>query len=280
MASIGLLRFVRFEIEQHLLCKRWLLPLPIVLFIAYVRISEVLVRASNFSMSGNAWDALFSVFGNSNIIFFVITLLFLYLVSDLMLETGLDEAILLRLGSRRLWWLGKTLTLGLAVLSYAVITVGIVGVVASFVLPWRSAWSEGALQFPLEFYVAPAALAMPPACAFGQLLLLLILGWFCLGLLVMVVTQFSHHHAWGFVVGVLVLFSGLGALRAGVPPPYSYLFIHQHLLFNLHYLGDAPSASPSVVVSIFYWIGWIVLFLVLGYRLGLRQDFFPQDDRV
>jgi hypothetical protein len=234
-----------------------------VLFIAYVRISEVLVRASNFSMSGNAWDALFSVFGNSNIIFFVITLLFLYLVSDLMLETELDEAILLRLGSRRLWWLGKTLTLGLAVLSYAVIIVGIVGAVASFVLPWRSAWSKGALQFPLEFYVAPAALAMPPACAFGQLLLLLILGWFCLGLLVMVVTQFSHHYA----------------LRAGVPPPYSYLFIHQHLLFNLHYLREASSAPPSVVASVFYWLGWMVLLLALGYRLGLRQDFFPQEHR-
>jgi len=219
-------------------------------------ISGVLIRASNFSMSGNAWDALFSVFGNSNIIFFVITLLFLYLVNDLMLETGLDEAILLRLGSRRLWWLGKTLTLGLAVLSYAVITVGTVGAVASFVLPWQSTWSEGALQFPLEFSVVPAALALSPLYAFGQLLLLLILGWFCLGLLVMVVTQFSHHYAWGFVVGVLVSFSGLGALRADVRPPYSYFFIHQHLLFNLHYLGDAPSASPSVVVSIFYWIGW------------------------
>jgi len=96
----------------------------------------------------------------------------------------------------------------------------------------------------------------------------------------MVVTQFSHHYAWGFVVGVLVLFSGFGALKAGVPPPYSYLFIHQHLLFNLHYLGDAPLAPLPVIASVFYWIGWIVLFLVLGYRLGLRQDFFPQDDRV
>ena len=279
MASIGLLSFVRFEIEQHLLCKRWLLPLPIVLFIAYVKISEVLIRASNFSMSGNAWDALFNVFGNSNIIFFVITLLFLYLVSDLMLETELDEAILLRLGSRRLWWLGKTLTLGLAALSYVVITVGTVGAVASFVLPWQSTWSEALSQFPLEFCVAPAALALPPLYAFGQLLLLLILGWLCLGLLVMVVTQFSHHYAWGFIAGVLISFSGLGALRAGVPPPYSYFFIHQHLLFNLHYLGDAPLASPSVIVSICYWIGWIAILLVVGYRLSLRQDFFPQEHR-
>ena len=277
---MSFLRFVHFEIEQHLLRKRWLLTLPITLLIAHVVIGGVLVQSSNHSMSVNTWDSLFSVFGNSNIIFFVITLLFLYLVSDLMLETALGEAIVLRLGSRRLWWLGKTLTLGLAVLSYAVITVGIVGAVASFILPWRSTWSEGALQFPLKFYVAPAALALSPASAFGQLLLLLILGWFCLGLLVMVVTQFSHHHAWGFVAGVSVVFSGLGALKAGVRPPYSYLFIHEHLLFNLHYFRDAPLAPLPVIASVFYWLGWIGLLLALGYRLGLRQDFFPQEHRV
>lgn len=281
MPSMGFVRFVGFEIEQHVfLRKRWLSPLPIMLFIAYVVIGAVLVRSSNFSLSGNTWDALFSVFSNSNIIFFVITPLFLYLVSDLMVEAALDEAILLRLGSRRLWWLGKTLTLGLAVLGYAVITVGIIGAVSSFVLPWQSAWSEAASQFPLEFYVTPAVLALSPASAFGQLLLLLVLGWFCLGLLVMVVTQFSHHHAWGFVVGVLVLFSGLGALKASVRRPYSYLFIHEHLLFNPHYFRDGPLAPLPVIASVFYWIGWIAVLLALGYRLGLRQDFFPQEHRV
>lgn len=279
MPSMNFLRFMRFEIGQHLLRKRWLLPLPIMLFIAHVVIGGVLVRSSNFSLSVNTWDALFSVFGNARIILVIITLLFLYLVSDLILETALGEAIVLRLGSRRLWWLGKALTLGLAVLSYAVITVGIVGVVASFVLPWQSVWSEAASQFPLEFCVAPAALALSPASAFGQLLLLLILGWFCLGLLVMVVTQFSHHHAWGFVVGVLVLFSGLVAWIAGVRPPYSYLFIHEHLLFYLHYFRDGPLAPLPVIASVFYWIGWIAVLLALGYRLGLRQDFFPQEHR-
>lgn len=276
---MGFLYFVRFETEQLFWRKRWLLPLPIMLFISYIMISGVLIQASNYALQVNAWDALFSVFGSGNILFFVVTVLFLYLVSDLPLESGFGQAILLRLGSRRLWWLGKILTLGLAVVGYLIVDVGIVASVASFALPWQSAWSEGGRQMPLEFSIAPPAVSMSPFFAFGQLVLLLALGWFCLGLLLMVVGQRARHALAGFTASTFVNLSGLMTFKADVPPPYSYLFIHQHLLFDYHSFGDAASPYPPFIASVLYWLVWIVLLSALGLRLAWRQDFLRHEQQ-
>lgn len=280
VALMSFLRFVRYEMEQHLLIRRWWLPLPIMLFVVYIVLSSVLIRASTAPLPSNTWDALFSVFGNQNVIFFVMTLLFLYLVSDLLADSGFSQAVLIRLSSRTLWWLGKLLVLAAAVLWYLGLTMSVVAGVSSFVLPWQTTWSAGASQFPAEFYIIPAALRWPPVSVFALLALLLALGWFSLGLLSLVVSQLSNRLIAGFIVAVLVLLSSLAVLRADIPPPYAYLFIHQHLLYYSHSFGDGPSAYLPFAASVAYWIVWIALLSFLGWRLSLRQEFFFQGHRI
>jgi len=269
----GFFRFIWFEIDQHIIQKRWLLLFPIMLFISYLEIGGVLIQSSNRSLTVNAWDALFSVFGNGNILFFVVTTLYLYLVSDLASETGFSEAVLFRLGSRRLWWLGKTLTLIFAVVAFVFISVGIVSAVASFVLPWQNAWSEAASRLPLEFFIVPPVLAMKPATAFGQLLFLLGAGWLCLGLLTLVITQIARYPLWGFIAAISTNLISLIALRNDVRPPYSFIFIHQHLLFNYHSFGSLETPYPPMIASVLYWVILIALFFVVGWWLSLRRDF-------
>ncbi|MDH5506976.1 MAG: hypothetical protein OEZ02_07120 [Anaerolineae bacterium] len=275
----GFAHFMRFEIEQHFWQMRWLLPLPVMLIVAYIVVGDVAVDSLNYSLESNTWDALFSVFGNANLVFFVFTLLFLYLVSDLLRETRFGEGVLFRLGSRRLWWLGKTLTLGLAVVVYLSVAVGIIAGIAGFVLPWQPGWSQATMQLPLEFYVAPGARDIPPAAALGQLLLLLSMGWFCIGLAVMVIAQFSNQLVIGFLTGILVNLSGLMAERADTGPPIAYVSIHQHLLYYYHSFGDPKSVYPAWIVSVLYWALWVGLFYRVGLILSAKQDFLAQEER-
>lgn len=273
----NLLRFARLEAEQHLLRKRWLLPWPLLLFIAYITLSGNVVQSTNWGLSANSWDALFSVFGNGNVLFFVVTPLFLYLVSDMLPEPNFGQSVLLRLGSRRRWWVGKTLAMGVAVAVYSSLSVGIVASLASFVLPWQSSWSQAASRYPLEFYLSPRVLTLSPPSAFAQLLFLLTLGWFGLGLLVMVVAQRLRHSFAGFTAGVFVNIGGLAASKTYLAPPYAYLFIHQHLVFNLHAFAGEESIYPTVSVSVLFWLVWLVIFFVLGWRWSLTHDFLPQE---
>lgn len=250
------------------------------LLIAYLSTGTLLVQSSNYAMSINAWDALFSIFANQYAVFFVLTPLFLYLVSDFLPESELGQALLLRLGSRRWWWQGKVATLAWAVVVYLVTSVGLVAGVVSFVLPWQDAWSQTARQFSAEIRINPAALSLSPLSAFAQLIPLLALGWFSLGLFGLVVTLRFDRAIAGFGAGILALLSGYAALMVDVRPPISYLFIHQHLLFNLHSFGERASPYPPIMLSVLYWILWSVLLIGLGLRLSRRQDFLSQGSRA
>lgn len=273
MVPRSLCRFVRFESEQHLLRRRWLLPLVVTLVVAYLVIGNLVAQAANHALSLNAWDALFRVFADQYILFYVLTPLFLYLVSDFLPESVLGQNVLLRLDSRKRWWLGKALGLGLAVVLYLLMAIGIVAVAASAVLPWQDTWSTGVTQRPEEFWVVPAALVVRPAYAFAQLLLLLALGWFGLGLVVLAAALLLNRSSLGFLAGLFTLLSGMAALRGEIPPPFSYLFIHQHLLFNLHSFGALSTSELPVFISILYWMLWSVLFFAIGLRISRQQDF-------
>jgi hypothetical protein len=98
-----------------------------------------------------------------------------------------------------------------------------------------------------------------------------------MGLLVMCFTLLSNHNLVGFIAGVFANFSGLVALRANLPLPYAYLSIHQHLLFNLHSFGGVTTQYPSLRVSVFYWILWCVVLLIVGFKLANKKDFLQRE---
>ncbi len=245
------------------------------LFISYIVISGVLLHQLNYSVSVNLWDGLFSIFGNGNLLFFVLNVVFLYLISDLLPEKELGQLVLLRLGSRRQWWAGKMITLALLALCYAGINLGIVAGVAIFVLPLSGTWSQAVLNLPLEFYINPRLVeAMSPGWAFVHMQLLLILGWIGLGIWEMVIAQWRQSAVSGFIAAMLFSFGGLMVLRADLSSPLAFLSPHAHFLLNYHAFGESPSLYPPLWLSWLYWAVWIGAGAYAGLKLSVKQDFY------
>lgn len=270
-------RFISFEFDQNFLRWRWIIPIPIALFIAYIVTGGILAKAANFSIESNVWDVIFSVFGNGNVLFFVLNVVLIYLVSDLPIKSRFGELIIFRLHSRKQWWFGQISMLVISALLYLTINVLIIAGIASFALPWQNIWSEGMLKFPQEFYVNPQAITLSPFPAFLMLIILLILGWLGIGLATICATRFLDQSMAGFLFGLLLNTSGLIGLKAGISPPLEHLFIHVHILFNLHSYNAAPSPYPSFIVSVLYWMIWIIFFLVIGFTICLPVDFLSKE---
>ena len=268
------LSFLKFNIGQHIIRKRWLIVLPVCLFIVYVEDSRILILSRSYGiLSPNIWDALFSILSNGNLIFLLVNFLFLFLISDISIETSFEELVLFRLQSRSKWWWGKILTLALATLIYAGIILVIIGGVSSFVFPWGNLWSEIARTHPVDLYLNLDILKFSPLGAFLRIATLLILGWFGLGLVTIVASAHLNNAIIGFLVGVIINVCGLSGYKGGVPHSLENFSIHTHFLLNFHSFGDKTSFYPPYFASIIYWVIWIVFFAVAGFLICKRKDF-------
>ncbi len=268
------LSFLKFNIEQYIVRKKWLIVLPIYLFIVYIEDSKILVLSRHYNiLSPNTWDSLFGVLSNGNSIFLLANFLFLFLISDISVETSFGELILFRLQSRSKWWLGKILTLALATLIYAGIILVIIGGVSSFVFPWGNLWSEMAKTRPLDLYLNPDILRLSPLGAFLRLATLLILGWFSLGLVTIVASALLNNAIIGFLVGVIINVCGIFGYKGWFPHSLENFSIHTHFLLNFHSFGEKNSFYPPYFASIIYWVIWIALFTAIGFLICKKKDF-------
>lgn len=268
------LSFLKFNIEQYIVRKRWLIVLPVCLFIVYFGDSAILVPSRHYNiLSPNIWDSLFNILANGNIILGLLTFLFLFLISDISVETSFGELVLFRLQSRSKWWLGKILTLVLATLLYTGIILIIIGGVSSFVFPWGNLWSEMARAHPVDLYLNPDVLKFSPSGAFLRLTTLLILGWFSLGLATIVASLLLNNAIIGFLVGVIINVCGLFGYHGCIPHPFENLSINNHILFDFHSFGAKNSFYPPYSLSIIYWVIWIALFAVIGFLICRKKDF-------
>jgi hypothetical protein len=277
--------FLRFNIEQSVLRKRWLILVPVVLFAAYIMSDDMLVVAKNQGLSPNIWNPLFSILGNGGVIFLLINFLFLFLISDLSVETGFGALLLFRLRSRSKWWLAKVLTLAVAALVFAGMLLVLVGGVSSFAFPWSTSWSELTRGYAGRILPNPAALVLSPSSAFLQLIILLVLGWFSLGLVAILVSSLTNNGIVGFLAGAVIDIAGLFMYHAeagGVSPQYRYLHFFSfdtHFLFDFHSFGTKASMYFPFGASIIYWAVWIALFTTIGFLLCRKKDFLSEKDR-
>lgn len=276
-----LFAFLRFEIAQHILGKaRWILPPPIGAFVAYMTTGALLIQAKNFSLPVNVWDALFGFWADQRLVFFILTPLCCYLVSDLLPEPDYGQAMLLRIGSRRRWWQGKVLALGLAVLSYMGLNLLILTAVAAFALPWERTWSPFSSQYPLEVGLHPSILALSPWAAIGAQLLVLGLWWFSLGLLVMLLAQRFHRSAIGFLVGVLISLTGVIDWYGTLPADMVKWTFASYLFLSIRAF-DVPTMGPGTILGmVLYWLIWTALFYALGLSMSRRWDFYQTEHRT
>jgi hypothetical protein len=267
------LSFLKYQLRWQFLRKRWLLPIPLLLFLAY--------RSYNYLsqpglagplQSTNAWDMLFLVFGNRFNIYFALGLLYLYLVCDLLPEPNLGQLVLLRLGSRKTWWAGKAMTLFILTLVFVCGSAGLLAGLASLVLPWQSGYSQQAqfmpdtVNLPMNFF---RKLEAPSPFAFlSQELALLMLGLFGLGLVMLVINQFTKRYYIGLLAGCVVLFAGMVSIELSGPPAWAAWLPGYHLT----YLAMIPVRTIPLWQSFLYWAIWIMLFLLVGLTISRKQD--------
>jgi len=266
-----LLSYLGIQIRQYIIRKRWLLPFPVMLFIAYRSVNAIQSLLELYSgATSSVLDVFFIAFGNGWNVVLILTNLFLFLVCDLLPEPGFGQLALLRLGSRRMWWLAKCLTLAMSVIVYTLLTVGIVVAFAARFFPLDFTWSSLAIGTPESLNIplfTPRNASAPEAMS--QVLLLLMLGWFSLGLLIMVVTQLSRRFLIGYLTALVVLMASFAVSWISNPPTWIKLFIYKHLMFN-HF--PYPFRDVPVSQSVFYWGIWLLLLSGLGLYLSRQQD--------
>ncbi len=266
--------FLTFQLRLYLLRKRWLLPLPLIAFIAYRSANAVLAlsQGSFGPAQPNAWDLLFVALGNFTNVYLAIGLLYIYLVCDLLPEPSLGQMLLFRLGSRRQWWLGKVLTLLLATLVYLMGITALLALIATLILPWEpnysssAQWMPESVNLPMDFFrkVQP----VPPLQHLLQELVLLALGLFFIGLVMMVVIQLSRRYFLGLLTGCLLLAGSFMSLFLNGPPSWWIYTPGAHLT----YIGLYPLRMIPLSSSIFYWFIGITLAFVIGWVISRRQN--------
>jgi len=268
------LHFLTFQLRLYLVRKRWLLPLPLIAFIAYRSAHAVLAlsQGSFGPARPNAWDLLFIALGNYTNIYLAIGLLYIFLVCDLLPEPSLGQMLLFRLGSRRQWWWGKTLTLLLATLVYLLGITSLLALFATVILPWEPGYSSAAqmlpetVNLPMDFFrkVQPG----PPLLHITQELTLLALGLFFIGLVMMVITQLSGRYFVGLLTGCLLLAGSMMSLFLNGPPSWWVYTPGAHLT----YIGLYPLRMVPLSYSFLYWSVGIAIAFVTGWIISRRQN--------
>jgi hypothetical protein len=274
---LTLVRFVHLEVVQHMRKARWWLVFPVSIATTFILLGNMLASVSQRGIPSNIWDGLFTVFANQYAVLYLLTPLYLYLMSDLASDSWFNEAVVLRLRSRRRWWFGKVASLSILMGIYLGMLVGVVVAIASCVLPWENQWSAKTVQYPAEIYLPSTALAFSPGYAFSLLLLLLAMGWFCVGLSVLISAHLLGSARWGFTVGLLINLSGIITLHEFIPDSYSTWLWVSHLLLGWHDFGDSASAYPSIATSLMYWFVWIMFMFFTGWWLNARHDFLREE---
>ena len=267
------LSFVNYQLRWQLIRRRWLLPLPLLLFLAYRSFNYLTQPGLAGPMqTTNAWDLLFLIFGNRFNIYFALGLLYLYLVCDLLPEPDLGQLVLLRLRSRKVWWAGKVTTLLLLTLVYVLGSAVILTALAGLVLPWETGYSQQAqfmpetINLPMNFFrvIQPPS----PLTFLTQELALLVLGLFGFGLVMLVINQITKRYYYGLLAGCVIFFISLVSIELSGPPSWAAWLPGYHLT----YLAMIPVRTTLLGYSFLYWAVWIAGFGLAGFVISRRQD--------
>jgi hypothetical protein len=222
--------------------------------------------------SGNALEAFIWAFGKPEIVYFVATSLFIYLVSDFLPANAYEQSIILRLGSRSRWWIAKVCLVFLSTWLYAVLLFGSFFLVVLQQYPFSTEWSPAGLN---NFGMGLGYALKNGEPVQGSLLIaaFLLLGWFAIGLLVLTVNQLTHRSWAGFLCGALIIVTAeLGSISGGSIGGegwLSYLLIQNHLEYTPLW---APVRTIPESASWIFWGMWIALCCLTGWVSSKRID--------
>ena len=271
------LSFLKLQTRLLVIRWRWLLPVPVMSFIAYLLTNVLKANqlpgflAKSASMV-NSWDALFIAFGNAYYMVFVIANLFLVLVCDSMPESGFGQLAVFRLFSRKQWWTAKSLSILLAAFTYTFICFAIVLGTTSFGLSFSFEWSQFAEYPPnilLPFYIQKQT---SPLCVAGILFGMNVLGFWTLGILMQVTTLITKRYLYGYLTALLVLVGSLGISSSlvNVPDILKILPAVRNLVPTFY---PYPFREVPLFWSFVYWGGCLLLLNLTGFKISRRQNY-------
>jgi hypothetical protein len=268
--------FIQYQFFQYILRWRWLLPVPVGLLLGHWANNVILVLNPDLSIfarpEGNALEAFIWAFGKPEIVYFVATALFIYLVSDLLPEKTFGQWALLRLQSRSAWWFSKVFLVFLSTIAYGVL------LFASFFLPvfpqypFSLNWSPVGLN---NFGIAIGYSLKNNGPVQGALWIgaLLLLGWFAIGLLILTINQLTQRSWAGFLAAALIVITAeLGAISGGPIGGegwQSYFLIQNHLEYTPLW---APVRMIPEWTSVIFWCVWILVCSIIGFISSKRRD--------
>ncbi|MCE5207175.1 MAG: hypothetical protein LLG42_02575 [Chloroflexi bacterium] len=276
------LAFFRLQLHMLIMRWRWLLPLPVMVFIGYLLtnalkgqlLPEFLTQPSQ-AAAVNSWDALFIGFGNAYYMVFVIANLFLILVCDSLPESGFGQLALFRLGSRKIWWASKSLAMLMAAFIYTLGCVAVVFGVASLGLPVSFDWSpfgdySSNILLPNSFQQQTTPL--------GAALVLLgmdVLGLWALGTLMQVIALLTRRYTYGYLAALLVLVGsmGLSGSLINVPDVLKLLPAIRNLIMTFY---PYPFREVPIFWSFIYWGIWLAILIFAGWIISRRQNYLAQ----
>jgi hypothetical protein len=267
--------YIKYQFHLYVLRWRWLLPILVGLVLGYWA-GKLLQAFTPWGspVQANALEAFVWAFGKPEIVYYVISILYIYLVADLGLNRFSTQQVLAQLGSRSKWWLGKIGFIFIETILYTAL------LLISFFGPVL-------LQYPISNEWSPASLADnginlgyalvngTPQQAFWNILSFLFLGWFAIGLLMLVINLITQRSWPGYLGGVVLIVCGkLGNIRSsaiGGSGIESFFMIQNHLEFT-------PLWAPTRVIPQFYswifWSVWILLCLMASWFVCKRQNLY------
>lgn len=264
----------RYQFFEQLRRIRWFTPLPVGMLLGYwaAHVIQALQITSGLNSPGNGFEAFLWAFGKPEIVYFVATCLYIYLIGGLTPEKQIEQQIILRLPSRQVWWMSKVIWLLFSTVIYALLLFGAFFLVVALSLPFSSDWSavgEVNAGIPLGYILKNGN----PLDGVVNISAFLLVGWFAMGLLVMTANQITHNKWIGFLMGagiILVAYSGsiIGGPIGGSGWE-SFFLIQNHLEYTPVW---SPARVIPVEVSWVFWGVWIALCLLIGFVSIRKHD--------
>ncbi len=274
--------FLQIQLQLLIVRWRWLLLLPAMGFLAYLLSNAIIIRIQPAFMSQagsingvNAWDALFTGFGNAYYMTFVIANLFLFLVCDSLPEPAIGQLAVFRLGSRKSWWAGKSLSILVAAFLYTLVGMILLLGLTSIKLGFNWQWSDfgkggDTILVPISLLrnATPLSVAL---VLFGMD----VLGFWALGMLMQVVTLIFHRYLLGYLAALIVLIGSMGVSSSlvNVPDLLKILPVTRNLIMTFF---PYPWREVAMGWSYAYWGICLTVLLLTGYFLSRRQSYYSK----
>jgi hypothetical protein len=276
---IKCVRAFRFSVSSLIHWARITVTITLFLLIGTLAIVSTIIISIESGIGANIWDVIFTVFAGVTpeasafelALSYTPLFLFLILFGNLVKEDLYLQPLyfLLRIGSRRAWWLGKVASLAVAAFCYYSLGMGVIFGLASRFLPFSSTWSS-LILYPAQEQIEPVfistgafifwALLLSTGTALGMVLLQWILS---------LVTGNSFFAVILTMFG-LIISTKLGTLNANLvkwlPGTQSAILCHNY--FN-------PAVPNfSLTWSLIYNFLWVTVCTVAGIWCLDRIDLY------